>query len=99
MTTRPPRPKARRYAVCVEAGEYEGVALVPRKIYEVWPDAGAEALGQLRVVDETGEDYLFPAEYFRLLALPPDVDRLFRRSRRTPARRRSVAARDRRLKR
>lgn len=99
MTTRPPRSKARRYAVCVEAGEYEGVDLVRRKIYEVWPDAGAESLGQLRVIDETGEDYLFPAEYFRLLALPPDVDRLFRRSRRTPARRRAAAARDRRLKR
>ena len=99
MTTRPPRPKARRYAVCVEAGEYEGVDLVRRKIYEVWPDADAESQGQLRVIDETGEDYLFPAEYFRMLALPPGVGRLLRRSGRAHAERRRAAARDRRLKR
>jgi len=97
MTTRHPRPKARRYAVCVEAGEYEGVDLVRRKIYEVRPDADAESLGQLRVVDETGEDYLFPAEYFRMLTLPPGVDHLLRRSGRTHAERRRAAARNRRL--
>lgn len=99
MTTRHPRPKARRYAVCVEAGEYEGIDLVPRKIYEVWPDAGAEALGQVRVVDESGEDYLFPAEYFRMLTLPPDVHRLFKRSGHAPAERRRAASRNRRLRR
>ena len=99
MTTRHPRPKARRYAVCVEAGEYEGVDLVRRKIYEIWPDADAESVGQLRVVDETGEDYLFPAEYFRMLSLPPDVDRLLRKSRHAPTDHRRAAPRNRRLRR
>ena len=75
--------KARRYAVCVESGEYE-IDLVQRKIYEVWPDPDAESHGQLRVVDETGEDYLFPASFFRFLTLPPDIDRLLRARRRTP---------------
>ncbi len=85
------RPRTRRYAVCVEAGEYEGVDLIPRKIYEVWPDDDAGSIGQLRVVDESGEDYLFPAEYFRILTLPPGVDRLFRKSRVPPGERRAAA--------
>lgn len=89
------RPRTPRYAVCVEAGDYEGVDLIPRKIYEIWPDADAESVGQLRVVDESGEDYLFPAEYFRILTLPPDLDRLFRKSR-VPPRERRAAARNRR---
>lgn len=93
---RPPPLKARRYAVCVDAGEYENVDLVPRKIYEVWPDPDAESHGQLRVVDETGEDYLFPAEYFRILSLPAGVDRLLRGSSRTPPRRQRAASKARR---
>ena len=87
--------KARRYAVCVDNGEYE-IDLIPRKIYEVWPDADAESHGQLRVVDESGEDYLFPAEHFRILSLPPGVDRLLRASGRPASprsRTRSKAAR------
>jgi hypothetical protein len=82
--------KRLRYAVCVEVGEYP-VSLEHRKIYDVWPDADAEAHGQLRVVDESGEDYLFPAEYFRILTLPPGVDRLIRAAGRQPARRRAAA--------
>jgi hypothetical protein len=95
MMMKAPPLKARRYAVCVDAGEYENVDLVPRKIYEVWPDRDAESHGQLRVVDESGEDYLFPAKYFQMLALPPGVDRLFRTDR-APARPRRAASRTRR---
>ncbi len=87
--------KARRYAVCVEVGEYD-VSLEARKIYEVWPDPDAEAHGQLRVVDESGEDYHFPAEYFRILKLPAEVDRLVRVSARAPSRPRRTASRNRR---
>lgn len=87
--------KARRYAVCVEVGDYH-VSLEARKIYEVWPDADAESQGQLRVVDETGEDYLFPADYFRLLRLPAGVDRLFRASARRSERSHRAASSPRR---
>jgi hypothetical protein len=80
----------------VEAGAYEGVDLIPRKIYEVLPDAEAEALGQFRVVDESGEDYLFPAGYFRMVALPPGVHRLFRVQRAAPRSGPRSVARDRR---
>lgn len=82
--------KSRRYAVCVDVGEYD-VSLEARKIYEVWPDADAESHGQLRIVDESGEDYLFPAEYFRILSLPPGVDRLLRASSRPVERRRAAS--------
>jgi hypothetical protein len=43
------------------------------------PDPEAELHGQMRVVDESGEDYLFPAEYFQLLTLPLGAERLFPR--------------------
>ena len=87
--------KARRFAVCVEVGEY-AVSLEARKIYEVWPDPDAESHGQLRVVDESGEDYLFPADYFRIVKLPAGVDRLLRASTRESPRRRRTASRSRR---
>jgi hypothetical protein len=79
MRPKAPPLKARRYALCVAAGAYEGVDLIPRKVYEVWPDAEAESRGQLRVVDESGEDYLFPAKYFQLLTLPAGAQQVFRR--------------------
>jgi len=79
MRKKVPPPKARRYALCIDAGEYEDVDLVRRKVYEVWPDPDAELHGQMRVVDESGEDYLFPAEYFQVLTLPEGAERLFRR--------------------
>jgi hypothetical protein len=77
----PPRTKARQFALCVHAGEYEHVDLVQRKVYEVWPDEDAERHGQIRVVDESGEDYLFPAEYFLPVTLPAGADRVFRQRR------------------
>jgi hypothetical protein len=77
MSKKAPPAKARRYALCIHAGEYENVDLIQRKVYEVWPDPDAERHGQIRVVDESGDDYLFPAEYFQLLTLPAGAARLF----------------------
>jgi hypothetical protein len=48
------------------------------KIYKVLPDRDAARHGQLRVIDESGEDYLFPTEYFRLVELPSPLRRLYR---------------------
>ena len=87
--------KARHYAVCVSVGDYHA-SLEARKIYEVSPDPDAESHGQLRVVDESGEDYLFPAEYFRVVTFPADVDRLLQASMRESTRRRRTASRSRR---
>jgi hypothetical protein len=44
-----------------------------RKIYQVLPDEAAAADGYLRVIDESGEDYLYPAEYFMAVDFPHAV--------------------------
>jgi hypothetical protein len=46
-----------------------------RKIYVALPDSRAEKLGQIRVIDESGEDYLYPAESFVALTLPQPIRR------------------------
>jgi hypothetical protein len=54
---------ARRLVICIDNSGYE-VSLERRKIYVCIPDARAEKLGQLRVIDESGEDYLYAKESF-----------------------------------
>ena len=63
-----------RFAVCVDNDGYPA-SLELHKIYRVLPDEGAEADGDLRVVDESGEDYLYPAERFILVELPQAVEK------------------------
>lgn len=47
--------------------------LESRKVYQVLPDQAAAQDGYLRVIDESGEDYLYPAEYFVAVELPDEV--------------------------
>jgi hypothetical protein len=65
-----------RFAVCVNNTEYPA-SLELHKIYRVLPDEEAEVDGNLRVVDESGEDYLYPADFFVLMELPQSVERSF----------------------
>lgn len=58
-----------RFAVCVNNAEYPA-SLELHKIYRVLSDEDSEIDTDLRVVDESGEDYLYPADYFVLLELP-----------------------------
>ncbi len=60
------------FAVCVDNRNYE-VSLEVRKLYEVLFDADAEKHGQIRVIDESGDDYLYPATLFDRIALPDTV--------------------------
>jgi len=60
------------FAVCVNNKDYPA-SLELHKIYRVLRDDDAAADGDLRVVDESGEDYLYPAEYFVLVELPQAV--------------------------
>ena len=62
------------FAICIRNDGYE-VSLEPRKIYTTLPDSDAAANGQIRVVDESGDDYLFPSELFLAVELPPTVRR------------------------
>jgi hypothetical protein len=63
---------ARRFAVCVRNDGYEA-SLERNKIYTVLPDDDAEREGDLRVVDESGEDYLFAADRFVAIEVPAAV--------------------------
>ena len=62
------------FAVCINNSEYPA-SLELHKIYRVLPDEDAEQEGDLRVIDESGEDYLYPGEYFMVLELPREVER------------------------
>lgn len=70
-------PAEPHYVICVRNDGYPA-SLEPRKLYEVLPDQGAAALGQMRVIDESGEDYLYPADYFAEVQLPQAVQQALR---------------------
>ena len=57
------------FVVCIRNTGYE-VSLELHKIYRVIPDKEAESDGDLRIVDESGEDYLFPASFFASIEVP-----------------------------
>ena len=61
-----------QFAVCLNNKDYP-VSLELHKIYRILPDEEAKNDGDLRVIDETGEDYLYPASYFAIIELPKNV--------------------------
>jgi len=63
-----------RFAVCIENKAYPD-DLKLRTIYQVLPDESAAKSNYIRVVDETGEDYLYPAEYFVLIEVPSEAQK------------------------
>ncbi len=65
---------SKRLVICLDNKGYEA-SLERRKIYVTLPDAKAERLGQLRVIDESGEDYLYDKDTFLELSLPLSVRR------------------------
>jgi len=68
--------KEQVFALCVENKDCED--LEKRKIYKVLPDEEAEKEGYLRVIDESGEDYLYPQSYFVLVQLPREAQEALR---------------------
>ena len=69
--------KKKGFAVCLRNGGF-AASLEVRKLYPFINDPEAEANNLIRVVDESGEDYLYPARLFRKLALPSDIQRALR---------------------
>ncbi len=63
------------YVICVRMEGADDLEV--RKLYRVLPDEPAAARGHLRVVDESGEDYLYPAEWFVAVELPEEAERAF----------------------
>jgi hypothetical protein len=64
--------QSKQLVVCVDNEGYTA-SLEKRKIYVALRDSAAEKHGLLRVIDESGEDYLYPKGYFRAIALPQAV--------------------------
>ena len=64
--------KQSSFVVCVDNTEYPA-SLERRKIYQVLPDVQAEQHAMVRVVDESGEDYLYPSDYFLAVDLSQPV--------------------------
>jgi hypothetical protein len=63
---------SRRLVVCVDSADHPA-SLERRKIYVALRDAAAEKQGLLRIIDESGEDYLYPKALFRTIALPQSI--------------------------
>ena len=62
-----------KFVVCINNENYPA-SLELHKIYRVLPDEDAAADGDLRVIDESGEDYLYPASYFVSIKVPQVVE-------------------------
>jgi hypothetical protein len=58
----------RRFVICIRNEDCED--LEPRKVYQVLADEAAAEDGYIRVIDESGEDYLYPQDYFVPIELP-----------------------------
>lgn len=65
--------KEPKFVVCVANTECEDLEV--RKIYRALPDEAAAADGLIRIVDESGEDYVYPADLFVAIELPQAVEK------------------------
>lgn len=65
-----------RYVVCI-GNRGNAAALEVRKIYRAIPDVSAESRGLIRVIDESGEDYLYPERFFVPIDVPREAARAF----------------------
>ena len=61
----------RKMAICIRSDDAD--LLTPRRVYEVLPDEKAAKSKYIRVIDNEGEDYLYPAAYFIFVDFPPAV--------------------------
>ncbi len=67
------------FAICIDNKGYP-VSLERHKLYRVVADEDAAIDGDVRIIDESGEDYLYPAKYFVMLDLPQNIDKIIRAS-------------------
>lgn len=65
-----------RFVVCIKNNDYPA-SLEVRKIYQIIPDTQAKSHQMIRVIDESGEDYLYPTSYFVPIELPEAVEQAF----------------------
>ena len=75
LNTLSPRKQPRavpKYAICVKNDNYTA-SLELRKLYQIVPDKNSNVRGLIRLIDESGESYLYPAEYFLPIKLSPAI--------------------------
>jgi len=73
-----------RYVICIRSEGDDDLEF--RKVYRVLPDESASARGHLRIVDESGEDYLYPEEWFIRVDVLEDAERALTAASQAPAR-------------
>ena len=69
--------RERKFAICIKSDDPD--LLTPRKIYEVLPDASAEKSDFVRVINNEGEDYLYPASCFLFVNFTNEVEKALER--------------------
>jgi hypothetical protein len=62
-----------QFAICIHTDDAD--LLTPRMIYQILPDESAAKSNYVRVIDNEGEDYLYPADYFIFFEFPREVER------------------------
>jgi hypothetical protein len=67
-----PKAPSKQLVVCIDNEDYPA-SLEKRKIYVALRDPAAEKHGLLRIIDESGDDYLYPKTFFRAIALPAAI--------------------------
>ena len=72
------RDKAAPFAICITTDDPD--LLTPRRIYKVVPDDRAAKSNYIRVIDNEGEDYLYPTDYFILVDFPAAVEQALLRA-------------------
>ena len=65
-----------KFVVCIRNQDYP-TSLEVRKLYQVLEDTQAHQRQMLRIIDESGEDYLYPASYFAAIDLPESIQQFF----------------------
>ena len=63
---------ALQFAICIKTDDAD--LLTPRRIYQILPDDSAARSHYVRVIDNEGEDYLYPADYFIFMQFPQEVE-------------------------
>ena len=61
-----------KFAICIQSDDAD--LLTPRMIYQVLPDESAAKSNYIRVIDNEGEDYLYPADYFIFVDFPREIE-------------------------
>lgn len=64
-----------QYVICINNEGYDA-SLELRKLYEVIPDSEAENHKQIRILDESGEDYLYPKDFFMEIDIPHTLEKM-----------------------